>query len=559
MRISIMANQLVFMIAEKPSLAESISRILSHGNCKKARSNPNPVFEWMGDGSNSCGLHGQCLFRMTSVCGHVMSVDFISKYNQWEKVDPCELLLKSAHIVKREANPKLQIPKMIQRESNGCRAVVLWLDCDLEGENICFEVLDNVDHSRINTILRARFSSITDIDIKRAFHSLSDGPNVNESMSVDARQELDLRVGCAFTRFQTLFFKNKYSQLDSSCVSYGPCQTPTLGFCVKRYDQIQKFRPQDYWNVCADLGEPSVTLIHSLCPFYDRSASLTVAALIEMEDTAEVVGCKKSEKRRPRPHALNTVELLRVASAKLGIGPAETMYAAERLYTQGLISYPRTETTQYASSFDFRNPLSMIERLDAYREYVSPLLQASRLCPRKGKDSGDHPPITPVGVPSSELSGDMRRLYDYVCRHFIASLSDDCVSEETRVEVRIGVHSFKTSVVQPKYPGWTMVMNYINESDTNERIPSLEVGSHVKVKKSYLKDGQTRSPDFLTESELIGLMEKHGIGTDASIPTHIKNIVDRAYVHLDSCFPAELIRLSQEKNFKDMNILRLIE
>jgi len=85
--------------------------------------------------------------------------------------------------------------------------MVMWLDCDREGENICFEVLDickkNIPRSKMQRIYRAKFSSIADKDIKVAFNDLRYEPNFNESVSVDARQVLDLKIGVAFSRFQT--------------------------------------------------------------------------------------------------------------------------------------------------------------------------------------------------------------------------------------------------------------------------------------------------------------------------------------------------------------------
>ena len=85
----------------------------------------------------------------------------------------------------------------MKHESRDADELVLWLDCDKEGENICFEVIQCAKNIPKSKIRRAHFSAITDRDIKRAMENLGH-PNELESLSVDARQEIDLRIGLKF-------------------------------------------------------------------------------------------------------------------------------------------------------------------------------------------------------------------------------------------------------------------------------------------------------------------------------------------------------------------------
>lgn len=69
---------------------------------------------------------------------------------------------------------------------------------------------------------------------------------------------------------------------------------------------------------------------------------------------SSVESVSTSDSVRQRPQALNTFELMKAASSGLGLGPHTTMQIAERLYTQGYISYPRTETNEYPANFNIK-------------------------------------------------------------------------------------------------------------------------------------------------------------------------------------------------------------
>jgi DNA topoisomerase-3 len=485
------------------------------------------------------------LFKFTSVCGHLTSVDFPPKFNNWDKVDPFDLF--DAEVIHKEATPGLRLMKHLEVEAKSSKYLVLWLDCDKEGENICFEVLDaisgvfRISFDRPQTVFRAKFSSITDYEIKDAMRKLG-VPNQLESLSVDARKDIDLRVGCSFTRFQTRFFHEKYGDLDSSLISFGPCQTPTLGFCVDRHDQIQSFVPVPYWVLTPTVransegSSPAIVLSWSREREFDHQAAQGFYNKIKSVTKAKVTSVQKKEKRRPPPIALNTVELLRSASSSMGIGPHQTMQVAERLYTQGYISYPRTETTRYSEEFPFKTILDSLKGSREWGDHITELFRSRINCPRTGKDHGDHPPIHPLKLATRNDLGDRDSwaIYEYVCRHFLATISPDFIYESTKVTFDLGGEVFFKKGSTPLSPGFTAVMPWI-AANSDDRLPSnIKTGDDYIVVEIKINERKTSPPDYLSEADLISLMEKHGIGTDASIPTHINNICQRNYVKIES-------------------------
>jgi DNA topoisomerase-3 len=139
---------------------------------------------------------------VTSVAGHVYNRDFPLQY-QDRRSNPISLF--DAPTIRKLDKQSRIVAKHLQAVSRGIDFIVLWLDCDKEGENICFEVLDicrhNIAYSKRQRVFRAKFSSIAKKDIQAAFDGLKLEPNYYESVSVDARQVMDLKIGVAFSRF----------------------------------------------------------------------------------------------------------------------------------------------------------------------------------------------------------------------------------------------------------------------------------------------------------------------------------------------------------------------
>ena len=150
----------ILMIAEKPSIARAISEVLSNGKFKSHKTSRGKCLLSF-DGY----FHGiKARFTVSAVAGHVYTSDFLREHNKWDAIDPVELY--DVPIVKLEAMRKMRMPQMIQKLASGKDILCLWLDCDSEGENICYEVIYNalpyLNVRNYQQIYRAKFSSLTE-------------------------------------------------------------------------------------------------------------------------------------------------------------------------------------------------------------------------------------------------------------------------------------------------------------------------------------------------------------------------------------------------------------
>ena len=239
----------ILHVAEKPSLAAAIATFLAHDRAVSVRHGETDVHEL--DGSF---LGKPARFRVTSVKGHVFNLDFTEPHaSSWDR-PPIELF--SCGTVKTPTSGA--VCNHLREAAKGCSHLVLWLDCDREGENICFEVMHVVlpalrpAAGDARRVWRARFSAVSAASVSRAMETLTQ-PNEAEASAVDARQELDLKVGVAFTRYLTQSVSDRIKRLANTTISFGPCQTPALGFVVQRHLEIAAFVPEPYWTLAARL------------------------------------------------------------------------------------------------------------------------------------------------------------------------------------------------------------------------------------------------------------------------------------------------------------------
>lgn len=152
--------------------------------------------------------------------------------------------------------------------------------------------------------------------------------------------------------------------------------------------------------------------------------------------------------------------------------------------------------------------------------------------PRSGRNNDKaHPPIHPVNyVVATSLGSDgERRVYEFIVRHFLAGCSEDAKGELTQIEIEYGSELFRASGLIILARNYLDVYPY-DKWENSQQLPEFAMGETFVPTEAKMTDGQTSPPGYLTEPELIALMDANGIGTDATMAEHISKIKERNYV-----------------------------
>ena len=518
--------KVVLHVAEKPTVAKTIAQILSGGTASKdagdSKFNPNFSFKLQFPGV------GDAAHVVTSVTGHLMEIDFVQPYRGWRACEPIDLF--TCPVEKTVPKDKRGIERNLKRLAKQSAHLVLWLDCDREGENIAYEVVGVcLGSKKTLKVHRAVFSSLVAAEVKKAYRTLKE-PDQRLSAAVDVRQELDLRIGSAFTRFQTFFLQQRHPSL-AGVISYGPCQFPTLGFVVDRYYQVVHFVKEAFWTIkCTVAKDEAAVAFHwDRTRLFDRLACVVLyeRSLRAVAD-ARVTRVQTKPAQNTRPLPLTTVELQKASSKFFRIDPTTTMKIAEELYTKGFVSYPRTETNIYPSGMGHEALVRELAGSRTYGEYCQRLLAGGRYEARRGNASDNsHPPIHPTKL-ADGLGGAEGRIYDLIVRTYLASVSENARGFETTVGLAVGEETFHATGLRIAERNFLDIYPFRKWGE--KEVPAFEEGEHVRVTEYAVESGETTPPKPLTEAELIALMDKNGIGTDATVAQHIEKIKERQYV-----------------------------
>lgn len=494
------------VVCEKPDAARRIARAL--GSANETRIAGVPVFD-----VDFQDRH----YKVCSAIGHLYGISDGTKNRSVYPV----LDLEWAPIEGRA-----RVINVISRLSKDADSFVHACDYDQEGEVIGHSILQYACAGAYGKSRRAKFSTLTDDEIKESFSSLQE-PSAGLAEAGRARHLLDFIYGVNLSRALAQSFKagNKgYRNL-----SIGRVQGPTLAFAADREQEIRLFVPDPYWVVTADF-EKDGQAIHARYekPKIDTLAEAqAVVGACTGKDGRVVSADRKKIPLRP-PVPFNTGDLQREAYRLFRVSPGYTLAIAEKLYLRALISYPRTSSQKLPPSINYRKILSGLARSATYGS-ASLLLSKSKLAPHEGPMADPaHPAIYPTGM-FGKLSGLEFKIYDLIAKRFLATFGDAAVTERTDVAIDVAGHSFVAEGNVMLYDGWTLFYRPYAKIEQIS-LPELAAGDALQNREIVMEEKFTQPPPRYSQSSLLAKMEQEEIGTKATRAEIIATLFKRKYL-----------------------------
>lgn len=469
-------------------------------------------------------------YTILGLRGHVIELDYPKEYNDWEGTPPKKLV--SIEPVKSVNPSATKIMRALREAASKSDEIIIATDYDREGELIGVEAIEHLETDV--PLRRARFSALTKAEIEQAFSNLVD-VDLRLATAAETRQYIDLAWGASLTRFMSL----ASGQRGSDFLSVGRVQTPTLALVVARERAIAEFTPTPYWLVTADLRKDSVSFSasHAHGRFEAREEAHAAAVKARRQKKANVKDVEEKDAQEyPPPPFSTTIFLAEVT--KRGLSAATAMKVAEDLYTDGYISYPRTDNTVYPMSLSLRNILEKLRKSDFAKE-AEEVLSQEKIRPSRGRTSTtDHPPIHPVeGATKSELKGARWTVYELIARRFLATLAPVCEVRRTKMALDIGDEPFEAEGYKIVSPGWRKYYPYYRVNETI--LPVSSVGDSAEALKIQSAEKKTKPPARYSQGTLIQEMEKHGLGTKSTRHEALQKLIDRRFLKGQRIEPTE--------------------
>ena len=495
---------MIVCIAEKPSVAKDIARILG------ATTSHNGYMEGNG-------------FQVTWTFGHLCTLkepnDYTENWKHWS--------LSALPMIPPRFGIKLIDDDGIKRQFSVIERLMQAADCIVncgdagqEGELIQRWVMQKAQAKC--PVKRLWISSMTDEAIREGFNSLKDQREYQPLYVAGLSRAIgDWLLGMNATRLYTL----KYGQ-NRQVLSIGRVQTPTLALIVNRQKEIDSFEPEPYWVLSTIYRDTLFTATKG--KFTTKEEGEQAFATIA-DKPFEVTNVSKKNGNEAPPRLFDLTSLQVECNRKFSYSAEMTLNLIQSLYERKLTTYPRVDT-QFLSDDIYPKCAGILTGMRGYEQYIQPL--AGKKLPKSKRvfDTSkvtDHHAIIPTGVPASALSDMERNVYDLIARRFIAVFYPDCKFSTTTVLGKVEDVEFKVSGKEILEPGWRTIYAQQQTStpqpnnpqpsssedddkrDEERTLPTFvkgESGPHTPT----LTEKWTTPPKYYTEATLLRAMETAG-------------------------------------------------